>query len=58
MLLRLKIFSLILGCVCCLVISIDASAKEWRRIVPLHSTRADVKRLSTSGQINVDRDHQ
>jgi hypothetical protein len=28
-----------------LCVTIDASAKAWRSIVPLHSTRADVERL-------------
>jgi hypothetical protein len=27
------------------MLSIDVEAKDWRGIVPLHSTRADVKRL-------------
>jgi hypothetical protein len=45
MLTRICTFVLILGCVCCLLISIPVTAKEWRGIVPLHSTRADVRKL-------------
>ena len=36
--------SLVLGIVFVLV-AVDATAKEWRGLVPLHSTRADVRRL-------------
>lgn len=32
-------------CVCILSVATLSSAKEWRGIVPLHSTREDVKRL-------------
>lgn len=42
---RICTFVLTLGSVCCLLISIPVTAKEWQGIVPLHSNRADVKKL-------------
>jgi hypothetical protein len=42
---NLKTVKRLLPCVCLiLLVAASADAKPWRRIVPLHSTRADVKR--------------
>lgn len=42
----MKVIRLLLPCVCLMLfISTTSRAKEWRGIVPLHSTRADVERL-------------
>lgn len=36
----------VLGCLCAaLFLSVTSDAKDWRGIVPLHSTRADVENL-------------
>jgi len=41
----MRIIKVIMICVCTLCVVTLSYAKEWRGIVPLHSTREDVKRL-------------
>ena len=49
---KLKTVKRLLPCVCLILFATAlADAKPWRGIVPLHSTRADVKRrLASSTQ--------
>lgn len=51
----MRIATQVVASICCLLLAVSvASAKSWRGIEPLHSTRADVERLL--GPPNVDRD--
>jgi hypothetical protein len=51
----MHIVTQVFASICCLLLVVSAaSAKSWRGIEPLHSTRADVERLL--GPSNVDRD--
>lgn len=52
----MKTINLLISCVClALLMTVTPQAKEWRGIVPLHSTRTDVERLLGKPNAKYDR---